>query len=109
MRSILASMTVVMLAGIGSGIGVSNAAALPKIEASKVDSGLAENIGWRRERRHGYVAGTPRDRYYRRHRTAEMGPRVTVVTGPTPGSCGEFKYWDGTSCVDVRYMERHFK
>jgi hypothetical protein len=110
MRNVLASLTVVMLAGIGSGFAVSDAAALPKVEASKVDSGLAENIGWRRDyRRYGHVAVAPRERYYRRHRTVAVEPSEPVVAVLGPGSCGEFKYWDGTTCVDKRHMERHFK
>src|SRR5690554_6542896 len=61
MRSILALVTVLMLAGIGSGVAVNDAAELPKFEASKVTSELVENIGWRRDsRRHGYVAIAPR-------------------------------------------------
>jgi hypothetical protein len=96
MRGTLASMTVVMLAGIGSGIAVSDAAgALPKVEASTTASGLVENTAMRRYyRRHGYVAEVP-------------GERAVVVVRPT--NCGEFKYWDGMTCVDKRYTERHFK
>jgi hypothetical protein len=105
MRNVLASLTVVMLAGIGSGFAVSDAAALPKVEASKVDSGLAENIGWRRDyRRYGHVAVAPRERYYRRHGTVAVEPSEPVVAVLGPGSCGEFKYWDGTTCVDKRYI-----
>jgi hypothetical protein len=109
MRSILASLTIIMLAGIGSSFAVSNAAALPKIETSKVASGLVEDIGMRRYyRRHGYVAIEPRERYSRRHGTVAVEPRERVAV-LRPGSCGEFKFWDGTTCVDRRHMERHFK
>ena len=109
MRSILASLTIVMAAGIGSGFAVSDAAALPKIETSKITSGLVEDIGMRRYyRRHGYVEVQPRERYSRRHGTLAVEPRERVAV-LRPGSCGEFKFWDGTTCLDKRHMERHFK
>jgi hypothetical protein len=50
-----------------------------------------------------------RDRYYRRHATVAVEPAAPRVAVLAPGSYGEFKYWDGTTCVDKRYMERHFK
>ena len=108
MRSILALATVLTLAGIGSGVAVSDAAALPKFEASKVGSGLAENVGWRRDsRRPGYVTIAPRERYFRRAPImAEPEDSAAIVL--MPGSCGEFKFWNGTTCVDKRYMDRHF-
>jgi hypothetical protein len=59
MRSIVASITMVMLAGIGSGFAVGSAAALPKIEAANVDSSLATDIGWRRDYRRGQVTVAP--------------------------------------------------
>jgi hypothetical protein len=109
MRSIVASITIVMLAGIGSGFAAGSVAALSKIEAARVDSSLATDIGWRRAYRRGQVTVAPRDRYYRRHATVAVEPAVPRVAVLAPGSCGEFKYWDGTTCVDKRYMERHFK
>jgi hypothetical protein len=105
MRGTLASMTVVMLAGIGSGIAVSDAAAgaLPKVEASTTASGLVENTAMRRYyRRHGYVTEVPGER-------AVVVPREPAVVVVRPTNCGEFKYWDGMTCVDKRYTERHFK
>jgi hypothetical protein len=108
MRSIVASITVVMLAGIGCGFTVGSATALPKIEAAKVDSVLAKDVGWRRDARRGQVVG-PRERYHRRDATVapeSAAPRVAVLG---PGSCGEFKYWDGSTCIDTRYMKRHFE
>jgi hypothetical protein len=31
------------------------------------------------------------------------GPPVIAVVPVRPVSCGEYRYWNGTACVDARY------
>jgi hypothetical protein len=109
MRSVLASLTVAVLAGIGSGLAIGDASALPRIESLDVISGVTENVGWRRYyRRHGDLALMPRQRYLPREAPVTAAPEKTTVVVLGPGGCGEFKFWDGTRCMDKRYMEQHF-
>ena len=45
-------------------------------------------------------------RYYRRHGIDYWRPYYRSPAPPTPVrplSCGEFRFWDGERCVDVRF------
>jgi hypothetical protein len=98
MRSTFALATTLLLASLGLGVASSGSEAgpLPTVSLSNAHPGLVENV---------------RGRYLPRDKSAPAAPtgERTAAIGAGPGSCGEFKKWDGTRCVDVRYMEPHFK
>jgi hypothetical protein len=98
MRSIFALTAACLLAALGASIadGEAQAAPSPTFLTSKSAPGLVQNV------RRRYI---PRDEAAVVAATSER----TAIVGIGPGSCGEFHYWDGTRCLDVRYMERHFK
>ena len=98
MRSTFALATTLLLVGLGLGVASSGSEAgpLPTVSLSNAHPGLVENV---------------RRRFLRRDKSAPVAPtgERTAAIGAGPGACGEFKKWDGTRCVDVRYMEPHFK
>jgi hypothetical protein len=102
MRSTFALATTLLLASLGLGVASSGSEAglLPTVSLSNAHPGLVENVRHRRYLRH-----------LRRDKSAPAAPtgERTAAIGAGPGTCGEFKKWDGTRCVDVRYMEPHFK
>jgi hypothetical protein len=95
MRTVLVLTLGSLLACSGAAIPLSDSKAgpLPNISLSKT-SGLVETVRGRYDHDDAVVVAPRRSR---------------AVMLARPASCGEFKYWDGTACVDVRYMERHFK
>jgi hypothetical protein len=98
MRSIFALTAACLLAGLGASTSAGETKAAPTLTglASKSAPGLVQNVRRRYIPRDGApVVAAPDER--------------TAVVAIGPGSCGEFHYWDGTRCLDVRYMERHFK
>lgn len=84
-----------------------NAGPLPSLTAPQAGEAAVEKAAfWRRQWRRGYV----------------VPPSPPVVTGPSvvvpgapaivyrpAGHCGEFRYWDGTGCVDARFIDPYFK
>jgi hypothetical protein len=110
MRIVLASITAGLVVGLASGFAIHEAAAVPKVDSAKVATGLIQDVaGKRYSRRHGDLAMTPRARRLPPAAPVTAAPRTSRVAVLGPGSCGEFKFWDGTRCVDRRYMEKHFK
>ncbi|MGH6734675.1 MAG: hypothetical protein ACRECX_01145 [Methyloceanibacter sp.] len=88
---------------IGASSGPANAAPRLALSSSFAASSAVETIGWQR-------------RYYRRYGNLPYAPPAvvdeevivaddgTVIVVPIrPLSCGEFRYWNGTACVDARY------
>jgi hypothetical protein len=98
MRSIFALTAACVLAGLSASISEGEAKAAPSLTAMAPPSapGLVQDVRRRYiPRDEAAVVAAPDDR--------------TAIVGIGPGNCGEFNYWDGTRCLDVRYMERHFK
>jgi hypothetical protein len=94
MRNVRATMIAVVLATLIPGSsGQAAPSFIPKPSAWNVASGKIEKVDyWRR--------------YYRRHGN-DWRPYYRPTPPPAapvrPLSCGEFRFWDGERCVDVRF------
>jgi hypothetical protein len=91
MRSAVVAM-MALTAGIMVSGAPSQAAPGPLLVANASSAAMFQNAGYWRHyyRRHGIDW----HRYYRFHE-----PLAPV----RPLSCGEFRFWDGERCVDVRF------
>jgi hypothetical protein len=90
--------------GLGMVAGGAQAAPLPSLTSADTGPSTTHTVDWQR-------------RYLRRYGTLPPGPppvvgnnvvidadEDTVIIVPLrPASCGEFRYWNGTACVDARY------
>jgi hypothetical protein len=85
----------------------------PIVASPTVSSSAVDKIGWRRYcRRYGcgpdIVAPDVQVDADVAAGDADVSveadvPAVVVLPPPRPLSCGEYRYWNGTACVDARY------
>lgn len=119
MRHTFFAMTVSLGCGILGGLASQSAAAAPLPQAATGASGtsLVETVGyWKRYCRYNDCTG-PNVVVVPGASAAPVvvpavpaapsvvpeGPPVIAVVPLRPVSCGEFRYWNGTACVDARY------
>jgi hypothetical protein len=114
MRQIFLAMTVFISCGIVAGAASQSAIAvpLPQIAAGTSDASLVETVGyWKRYCRYNDCTGTnvvvvPTPAVSAVPAAPVVVPEVPPVIAVVPVrpvSCGEFRYWNGTACVDARY------
>ena len=108
MRPILLAI----MAFIGCGILVSSsavAAPSPQVAAGASGASLIEPVGyWRRYCRYNDCTGTnvvvvPTPAVPAPPAVVPGSPPVIAVVPVRPVSCGEFRDWNGTACIDARY------
>src|SRR3990170_4943862 len=108
MRHALIVSLAFIASGIVLGVAPSNATVGPlqTVAAWNVDSGPVEKVDyWRRYyRRHGYdpVPDGPPPIIVEEAPAVLTEPQVMIVP-VRPVSCGQYRYWDGETCVDARY------
>ena len=118
MRQGLILVTVLMGAGIGLGVSShdAKAAPLPVAASPVVASALVVEAGWRRNwRRYGPTVVIPDadvdvnvDVDEEAILPGETPPLVLIVP-VRPASCGQYRYWDGSRCVDARYHDPYLE
>lgn len=114
MKTLVRRIFTLMVAAAGGGLGLGlsshDAEALPSLVLSApvaMPSPIANVQYYARRpwwRRQGPVV-VPREAVETDPNLAEGGlePPVVRIVPVRPTSCGEFRYWDGDSCVDARY------
>jgi hypothetical protein len=109
MRRIFLGMTFFIGCGILAGAAARSAtgAPLPQVASGASGASLVEPVGyWRRYCRYNDCTG-PNVVVVPTAPTAPLmvpgGPPVIAVVPVRPVSCGEYRYWNGTACVDARY------
>jgi hypothetical protein len=117
MRQCLCLAAILIGAAIGVGASPQDADAGPPaaISIPAVSSSMVDKAGWRRYcRRYGcgpdVVAPDAQVDIDVAVPDADIGadteaPAVIVLPPPRPLSCGQFRYWNGTACVDARYND----
>ena len=117
MRQCLCLAAILIGAGIGVGASPQDAGAGPPaaISVPAVSSSMVEEAGWRRYcRRYGcgpdVVAPEAQVDVDVAVPDADAGidteaPAVIVLPPPRPLSCGQYRYWNGSACVDARYND----
>ena len=115
MRGLTMIMSALVVAGISLGLASREANAWLSAGASNafVSSGTFEKIGWRRYcRRNGCGPDIVGPNVQVDVDMAEPEgdvsvdvdvPAVVVLPPPRPLSCGQYRYWNGTACIDARY------
>jgi hypothetical protein len=105
------------LIGAGLCLGVPShvaaGSAMRALSAPSVSTRLIEPAGWRRYCRRfdcGPVAVLPGEDVDVDVVGADVevdvaAPVVVVLPPPRPLSCGQYRYWNGTACVDARYTD----
>lgn len=96
LRSILGPAAVAMI-GLAAAIGSANAQDAAVEEGYMVEEGMAPETMDAAEA--AELEGAAAADQAQQEAPA---PRVKGFTARRPGSCGEFKYWDGTQCADAR-------
>jgi hypothetical protein len=121
MRGLTIIVTALVVAGTSLVFSSREAGAWPSPGLSNAfaSSGAVETIGWRRYcRRYGCgpdivapdvqvdvdVAGADADVDADVSVDVDV-PAVVVLPPPRPLSCGQYRYWNGTACVDARYHD----
>lgn len=105
-----------MLAGGLIPLAPGEARAGPAVAAPPSSQTLVETAGWRGYcRRYGcgpdvVYPGAPIVPDVEAELDAEIevepdAPAVIVLPPPRPLSCGQYRYWDGRTCVDARYSD----
>jgi hypothetical protein len=114
MRHTFLVMTAFIGCGILAGAAAQSAVAAPlsQIAANAAGASLVETVGyWKRYCRYNdwtgtnvVVVPTPAVPAVPAAPVVVPGsPTVIAVVPVRPVSCGEFRYWNGTACVDARY------
>lgn len=105
-------MFVAVLVGAGIGLGVSSydaeAGPLPAVSSPAVVSALVVEAGWRRNwRRYGPDVVIPDANVVVDEEVTVPGetPPLIAIVPVRPASCGQYRYWDGTACVDARHHD----
>lgn len=102
MRSVFVIGAALVVAGLASGMGIgsSHAAPAPVLTTPEASPAIVDNVAM--YRRH-YRSAVPAEPLDDGAIVGDMAPPAVVVIRPS--SCGLYKYWDGTACVDARYTE----
>jgi hypothetical protein len=101
----------VMMAFIGgrivAGVAPQSAMAAPfsQLDVGASGASAVETIGyWRRYCRYNGCTGIPDvDVDVPAPVVVPLNPPVIAIVPVRPVSCGEFRYWNGSACVDARY------
>jgi hypothetical protein len=108
MRIVLTSAAALVAGSLmlGPSTNDATAAPLPAMSTLSVASAV-ETVGWRERyyRRNGVWPTGPRDAIGDDVVVAEGDDGVVIVAPVRPLSCGQYRYWDGTACVDARYND----
>jgi hypothetical protein len=113
MRRTFLAMTAFIGCGILAGAEAQSAVAAPlsQIAANAAGAWLVETVGyWKRYCRFNDCTGTnvvvvptPAVPAVPAPVVVPGSPPVIAAVPVRPVSCGEFRYWNGTACVDARY------
>jgi hypothetical protein len=103
MRRMLVVMTVFIGGGLLAGVAAEGASAapLPHIAAASA----VEPVGyWKHYCKYNDCTGAAGvDAEVTAPVVVPENPPVVAIVPVRPASCGEFKYWNGSACVDARY------
>jgi hypothetical protein len=112
MHHIFLVMTAFIGAGIVAGAAPNSAMAapFPQFVAGASGASAVETVGyWRRYCRYNDCSGTPNVDVVvpavvvPSPVVVPENPPVIAIVPVRPVSCGEFRYWNGSACVDARY------
>jgi hypothetical protein len=102
-------MTAFIGGGLLAGIAAHSATAtpFPRIAVDVSAASTLEPVGyWKRYCRYNDCTGDANvdvDVDVAPPAVVTLNPPVVVIQPARPVSCGEFRYWDGSACVDARY------